>query len=172
MIRWLQLVKSLYLDKNIPLQGGAWNLIKTVTTEEEVSYISENLGGQYSSVLLIFENVWSGSGGKATSISFNGNSPSSIANSVSGREYINTSTYPSSGFYEAEMLENGYAKIITGGANSGGNRGAFSSSVIEVSVLSPSYLKGKEYFDAVSFSLSGYATHKLNAGAKITIYAK
>ena len=130
------------------------------------------MGGQYSSVLLIFENVWSGSGGKATSISFNGNTPSTNKNSVSGREYINTSTYPSSGFYEAEMLENGYAKIITGGVNSGGNRGSFESEVIEANVLLPSYLNGKEYFDEVSFSLSGYATHKLNAGAKITIYAK
>ena len=152
--------------------GGLWNLIKTVTTEEEVSYISENLGGQYSSVLLIFENVWSGSGGKSTSISFNGFTPSGISNSVSGRGYINTSTFPSSGFYEAEMLENGYAKIITGGVNSGGNRGAFSNSVIEVGVLPPSYLKSKKFFDAVAFSLSGYATHKLNAGAIITIYAR
>lgn len=156
---------------NLP-GGGSWNLIKTVTTEEEVSYISENLGGQYSSVLLIFENVWSGSGGKATSISFNGNTPSINTNSVSGREYINTSTYPSSGFYEAEMLKNGYAKIITGGANSSGNRGSFTSIATEANVLPPSFLKGKEYFDAVSFSLSGYATNKLNAGAKITIYAR
>lgn len=152
--------------------GGSWNLIKTVTTEEEVSYISENLGGQYSSVLLIFENVWSGSGGKSTSISFNGFKPSTVSNSVSGREYINISTFPSSGFYEAEMLENGYAKIITGGANSAGNRGAPSVSAIEVSVLPPSYLKSKNFFDAVAFSLAGYATHKLNAGAIITIYAR
>lgn len=132
----------------------------------------ENLGGQYSSVLLIFENVWSGSGGKSTSISFNGNTPSLNRNSVSGREYINTSTYPSSGFYEAEMLENGYAKIITGGVNSGGNRGAFPASVIETNVLPPSYLKSKNYFDAVAFSLERYSTHKLNAGAIITIYAR
>lgn len=156
---------------NLP-GGGSWNLIKTVTTEEEVSYISENLGGQYSSVLLIFKNVWSESGGKSTSISFNGNTPWSNTNSVSGRWYINTSTYPSSGFYEAEMLKNGYAKIITGGVNSGGNRGNFTSEASEANVLPPSYLNGKEYFDEVSFSLSGYATHKLNAGAKITIYAK
>ena len=156
---------------NLPV-GGSWNLIKTVTTEEEVSYISENLGGQYSSVLLIFENVWSGSGGKSTSISFNGFTPSGNSNSVSGREYINISSYPSSGFYEAEMLKNGYAKIITGGVNSGGNRGAFTQNAAEANVLPPSFLKGKEYFDEVSFSLSGYATHKLNAGAKITIYAK
>lgn len=130
------------------------------------------MGGQYSSVLLIFENVWSKSGGKATSISFNGNTPSGFRNSVSGREYINTSKYPSSGFYVAEMLENGYAKIITGGVNSGWNRGAFSTSATEANVLPPSYLNGKEYFDEVSFSLSGYAMHKLNAGAIITIYAK
>ena len=153
-------------------RGGAWNLIKTVTTEEEVAYISEQLGDQYSSVLLIFENVWSGSGGKSTSISFNGFTPSGTGNSVSGREYINTSTYPSSGFYEAEMLKNGYAKIITGGANSGGNRGGFTSSATEANVLPPAFLKGKEYFDEVAFSLTAYATHKLNAGAKITIYAK
>ena len=156
----------------LDIGGGSWNLIKTVTTEEEVSYISENLGGQYSSVLLIFENVWSGSGSKSTSISFNGFTPSSVSNSVSGREYINTSTYPSSGFYEAEMLKNGYAKIITGGANSGGNRGGFTSSATEANVLPPAFLKGKEYFDEVVFSLTAYATHKLNAGAKITIYAK
>ena len=156
----------------LDIGGGSWNLIKTVTTEEEVSYISENLGGQYSSVLLIFENVWSGSGGKSTSISFNGFTPSGPGNSVSGREYINTSTYPSSGFYEAEMLKNGYAKIITGGANSSGNRGVFTSSTIEANVLPPAFLKGKEYFDEVVFSLAAYATHKLNAGAKITIYAK
>ena len=130
------------------------------------------MGGQYSAVLLIFENVWSGSGGKSTSISFNGFSPSSLSNSVSGREYINTSTYPSSGFYEAEMLKDGYAKITTGGVNSGGNRGAFSVSVIEVSVLPPSYLKSKNFFDAVAFSISSYSMHKLNVGAKITIYAK
>lgn len=152
--------------------GGSWNLIKTVTTEEEVAYISENLGGQYSSVLLIFENVWSGSGGKSTSISFNGNTPSSVQHSVSGREYINISTYPSSGFYEAEMLENGYAKIITGGVNSGGNRGGLTPNATEANVLPPSYLKNKNFFDEVSFSLFAYATHKLNAGAKITIYAK
>ena len=153
-------------------RGGAWNLIKTVTTEEEVAYISEQLGDQYSSVLLIFENVWSGSGGKSVSISFNGFTPSTTGNSVSGREYINTSTYPSSGFFEAEMLENGYAKILTGGVNSGGNRGGFTTSAIEANAFTPSFLNGKNYFDEVSFSLSGYATHKLNAGAIITIYAR
>lgn len=149
-----------------------WELKRTITIEEETAYISEQLGNQYSSVLLIFENVWSGSGGKSTSISFNGFTPSGVGNSVSGREYINTSTFPSSGFYEAEMLENGYAKITTGGVNSGGNRGAFSTSVIEVSVLPPSYLKSKNFFDEVAFSLAGYATHKLNAGAIIRIYAR
>lgn len=152
--------------------GGSWNLIKTVTTEEEVSYISENLGGQYSSVLLIFENVWSEDGGKSTSFALNGNTPSSISNSVNGREYVNTSTYPSSGFYEAEILKNGYAKIITGGVNSVGNRGNFTQNATEANVFPPSFLKGKEYFDAVAFSLSEYAAHKLNAGAIITIYAR
>lgn len=69
-------------------------------------------------------------------------------------------------------LPNGYTKIITGGVNSGGNRGIFTQNATEANVFPPANLRGKEYFDAVAFSLSGYATHKLNAGAIITIYAR
>lgn len=169
MIKWQLLTKSLYLDKNIPLRGGAWNLIKTVTLEENTAYIIEELGGQYNAVLLMFENLWStNKTGVSTSISFNGLLPSSISNSFSGGLYINSSSYPSSGFYEVELLEDGCARVITGGLNSAGNRATGN----ETGLITPSYMNNKNYFDKVAFSVSGYATNQMNTGAIITIYAR
>ena len=51
MIKWQQLIKSLYLDKNIP-SGGGYILVASAKTEEEVSKI-ELSGFEANEILVI-----------------------------------------------------------------------------------------------------------------------
>ena len=54
MIKWQLLIKSLYLDKNIPLRGGGYILVASAKTEEEVSKI-ELSGFEANEILVIMK---------------------------------------------------------------------------------------------------------------------
>lgn len=146
-----------------------WELVKTITLEKQIAYITETLDGQYKELMLIFENLYSSNQTtKGVAIAFNGKSTGVGSNSFVTGKFIQTQNYPSQGFFKIKFLPDNRAEIISAGINSGGNRGSTNN----VGCMTKEQMNNQDYIDKVSVSIEAYATNEMNAGAKFYIYVR
>lgn len=158
----------------LPEGGGGssekeWELVKTITLEEQIAYITETLDGQYKELILIFENLYSSNEtSKGVTIAFNGNSTGTGSTSLTMGKFIQTQNYPSQGFFKIKFLPDNRAEIIGAGSNSASNRAEFNN----VGCMTKEQMNNQNYIDKVSVSIETYSNNKMNAGAKFYIYVR
>lgn len=148
-----------------------WTLLKDITLTEQTAVVSEDLSGQYKSLLVIFADLLSsGNNSIGVSIAFNGNTTGTIATSLSSNQFVqNDTNFKSTGFFEASYLVDGSVRVLSGGFNSIGNRGTGSNGC---AYMSKEQMNNVNYFSKVNFSLDRYSTNEMVEGATIKIYGR
>ena len=142
--------------------GGEWKHIGSVTLEETTAYILQEIGGGYNNVLIEFKNLLRADGNSsAINVSVN-KAPGGIRDAVQFGAFIHADA-PSRGLVEFKKI-NDYVRVICVGNNSSGNGTGSGVGLIPFDVTTD--------ITKVGFSLSGYASSKMSAGAVFNIYGR
>lgn len=142
--------------------------VASITLQEDTKFIQDQeLGGVFKEVLIKFENLYDVNGGANQSLQFSFNGKGMQNNTIAAGTFINTSTYPSYGFAHFIHADDNKIYLIFGGCNSSGhNAGSgFSGWVFNE-------VRNKNGFETASICINGYASHTMNAGAKISFYVR
>ena len=164
--------ESLLGSGDIEIQGevqGENNeliLLHIITLKEDTKFICQELDRSYNYVVVEFENLWCVEGSSTSaSIGIAANSTGSYLYSLNSGNFVNSSSFPSKGVAILEKTKS-FVLGSFSGINSAGNRGGCSVGLITINNLKDTDI------NTIQFSLSGYSTHTMNAGATIRIYGR
>lgn len=159
-------VPTAWESVDFPSGGGGeeWKLLHTMTLAEDTKFFKQELGGSYNAVRILFENLWcvEGTGG-GIAAAVNDANTSSAMSSVATGGFINNSSYPARGCVEFEKINNNVLATVAG-VNKAGNGAGSCVAFIPKEIIGD--------ITAVSFSLNGYASKTMNAGAVFNIYGR
>lgn len=157
-------VPTAWLPTDFPSGGGGgeWKHICSVTLEETTAYIMQEIGGSYNNVLIEFENLLRADGNSGgINVSVN-NKPGGAKNAFSFGAFIHNSS-AARGLVEIEKIRD-WVRVTGVGHNAAGNGSGSGVGLIPIRVTGD--------ITEVGFSISGYASSKMAAGAVFNFYGR
>lgn len=142
--------------------GGEWKHIASVTLEETTAYIMQEISGSYDNVLIEFENLLRAEGNSGgINVSVN-TKPSGATSAFSFGTFIHNSS-AARGLVEIEKILD-RVRVTGVGHNAAGNGAGSGVGLIPIMVTGD--------ITEVGFSISGYASSKMAAGAVFNFYGR
>lgn len=143
--------------------SNEWELLYTETTTADQTYVYKDNLKQCREIMIVGTGLFR-SAGSTSAVYVSYKTGGDLPSGVSGGGFINTSSYPAKTVCHMEVV-GGVCYCQINGANSAGNSANSGASGV-ISNFSG------DYITSVLFSLSGYGSNKMGAGAVIKIFGR